>query len=93
MKNASVRQKMIILALITLITLIGTLAIGILSVNRILIMERGSESVLRASIEEDYDENIKNQVNNAISMLDAVYACYENGDYSYEEAETQRRHT
>ena len=42
---------MIILALITLI---GTLAIGILSVNRILIMERGSESVLRASIEEDY---------------------------------------
>ncbi len=77
---------MIILALITLI---GTLAIGILSVNRILIMERGSESVLRASIEEDYDENIKNQVNNAISMLDAVYACYENGDYSYEEAETR----
>lgn len=90
MKNVSVRQKMIILALITLI---GTLAIGILSVNRILIMERGSESVLRASIEEDYDENIKNQVDNAISMLDAVYACYENGDYSYEEAETQRRHT
>ena len=75
---------MIILALITLI---GTLAIGILSVNRILIMERGSESVLRASIEEDYDENIKNQVDNAISMLDAVYACYENGDYSYEEAD------
>lgn len=90
MKNVSVRQKMIILALITLI---GTLAIGILSVNRILIMERGSESVLRGSIEEDYDENIKNQVDNAISMLDAVYACYENGDYSYEEAETQRRHT
>ena len=77
---------MIILALITLI---GTLAIGILSVNRILIMERGSESVLRASIEEDYDENIKNQVDNAISMLDAVYVGYENGDYSYEEAETR----
>ena len=76
---------MIILALITLI--------GILSVNRILIMERGSESVLRASIEEDYDENIKNQVDNAVPMLDAVYAGYENGDYSYEEAETQRRHT
>ena len=81
---------MIILALITLI---GTLAIGNLSVNRILIMERGSESVLRASIEEDYDENIKNQVDNAISMLDAVYAGYENGDYSCEEAVIQRRHT
>ena len=40
-------------------------------------------------MEDDYDENIKNQVDNAISMLDAVYAGYENGDYSYEEAETR----
>ena len=86
MKNVSVRWKMIILALITLI---GTLAIGVLAVNRMLVMEKGSESVLRTSIEEDYDENIKNQVDNAISMLDAVYAGYENGDYSYEEAETR----
>ena len=83
MKNVSVRWKMIILALITLI---GTLAIGVLAVNRMLVMEEGSESVLRTSIEDDYDENIKNQVDNAISMLDAVYAGYENGDYSYEEA-------
>ena len=80
MKNVSVRWKMIILALITLI---GTLAIGVLAVNRMLVMEEGSESVLRTSIEDDYDENIKNQVDNAISMLDAVYAGYENGDYSY----------
>ena len=86
MKNVSVRWKMIILALITLI---GTLAIGVLAVNRMLVMEKGSESVLRTSIEEDYDENIRNQVDNAISMLDAVYAGYENGDYSYEEAETR----
>lgn len=86
MKNVSVRWKMIILALITLI---GTLAIGVLAVNRMLVMEDGSESVLRTSIEDDYDENIKNQVDNAISMLDAVYAGYENGDYSYEEAETR----
>ena len=86
MKNVSVRWKMIILALITLI---GTLAIGVLAVNRMLVMEEGSESVLRTSIEDDYDENIKNQVDNAISMLDAVYAGYENGDYSYEEAETR----
>lgn len=86
MKNVSVRWKMIILALITLI---GTLAIGVLAVNRMLVMEEGSESVLRTSIEEDYDENIRNQVDNAISMLDAVYAGYENGDYSYEEAETR----
>ena len=36
MKNVSVRWKMIILALITLI---GTLAIGVLAVNRMLVME------------------------------------------------------
>mgnify|MGYP000351604493 FL=1 len=90
MKNLSVRVKMILLALITLV---GTLAIVFLAETNISEMEKDSEMVLRASIESDYDENIKNQVDNAISMLDAVYAGYENGDYSYEEAETQRRHT
>ena len=83
MKNVSVRWKMIILALITLI---GTLAIGVLAVNRMLVMEEGSESVLRTSIEDDYDENIKNQVDCAISLLNEVYEGYERGEYSLDKA-------
>lgn len=71
MKNLSVRVKMIILAVITMI---GTLAIVLISQLDISEMESGAENVLRASIESDYDQNIKNQVDNAISMLNAVYA-------------------
>lgn len=83
MKNLSVRIKMIILAVITMI---GTLAIVLISQLDISEMESGAENVLRASIESDYDQNIKNQVDNAISMLNAVYAGYENGDYTLDEA-------
>lgn len=66
MKNLSVRVKMILLALITLV---GTLAIVFLAETNISEMEKDSEMVLRASIESDYDENIKNQVDCAISLL------------------------
>ena len=42
--------------------------------------------VLRASIESDYDENIKNQVDCAISLLNEVYEGYERGEYSLDKA-------
>lgn len=83
MKNLSVRVKMIILAVITLV---GALAIVFMAQTDISEMEKGAEKVLRSSIEADYDENIKNQVDNAISLLNAVYAGYERGEYSLDEA-------
>ena len=83
MKNLSVRVKMILLALITLV---GTLAIVLLAETHISEMEKGSEMVLRASIESDYDENIKNQVDSAISLLNEVYEGYERGEYSLDKA-------
>ena len=83
MKNLSVRVKMIILAVITLV---GALAIVFVAETHISDMERGAENVLRSSIEADYDENIKNQVENAISLLNAVYAGYERGEYSLDKA-------
>lgn len=83
MKNLSVRVKMIILAVITLV---GTLAIVFASEKSISDMEKDAENVLRASIESDYDENIKNQVDNAMSLLNAVYAGYERGEYTIDEA-------
>ena len=83
MKNLSVRVKMILLALITLV---GTLAIVFLAETNISEMEKDSEMVLRASIESDYDENIKNQVDCAISLLNEVYEGYERGEYSLDKA-------
>ena len=85
MKNLSVRVKMIILAAITLV---GALTIVFVAEVHISDMEKGAENVLRASIEADYDENIKNQVDNAISLLNAVYAGYERGEYTLDEAKT-----
>lgn len=83
MKNLSVRVKMVILAAITLI---GTMAIIFISETHMSDMEKGAEQVLRASIESDYDENIKNQVDNAISLLNVIYAKYESGEYTLDEA-------
>ena len=83
MRNVSVKVKMISIAFITVM---GMMIIGIFTLNRIAQMQKSAEEALHESIEEDYDENIKNQVENAISLLDAVYAGYEAGDYTLDEA-------
>lgn len=83
LRNFKVRTKMI--------------ALGIMIVGVLFIVFQGflkdMKSISESSLEqfdkmvrEDYDENIKNQVDNAISMLDAVYADYEAGEYTLEEA-------
>ena len=83
MRNVSVKVKMISIAFITVM---GMMIIGIFTLSRIAQMQKSAEEALHESIEEDYDENIKNQVENAISLLDAVYAGYEAGDYTLDEA-------
>ncbi len=42
--------------------------------------------VLESSIRSDYDNNIKEQVQTAVSMLNEVYAKYQNGSYTLDEA-------
>lgn len=83
MKNLSVKMKMLILVAFVFLGIAG---ICLFSVTWLIEMEKSEEAVLRESIEADYDENIRNQVDNAISMLDAVYAKYEAGNYTLEEA-------
>lgn len=83
MKNLSVKWKMILMALITLA---GMLLMGLFAIRQVIQMEGNAEAVLKESIQADYDDNIKNQVENAISMLDAVNARYESGEYTLEEA-------
>lgn len=86
MKNLSVRMKMILMAVITLL---GLLAVGVFSMRQVFLMESTAEAILRQSIEEDYDTNIRNQVENAISLLEAEYAKYEAGECTLEEAKKQ----
>lgn len=84
MKNLSVRVKMILLAVLTLT---GLLVMGGFSIRQMLRLQEDASALLEESIRNDYDENIRNEVENAISMLDAVYAKYEAGEYTLEEAE------
>ena len=86
MKNLSVRIKMTILAIVTLI---GLLVMGIFAIRQLVALGGDSKAVLEQSIRESYDENIRNQVENAISMLDAVYGKYEAGECTLEEAKKQ----
>ena len=70
MKNVSVKIKMLSVAFMTIM---GMIIICIFTMTKTTQMQKNAEETLHKSIEEDYDENIKNQVENAISLLDAVY--------------------
>ena len=83
MKNVSVKIKMLSVAFMTIM---GMIIICIFTMTKTTQMQKNAEETLHKSIEEDYDENIKNQVENAISLLDAVYAGYEAGEYTLDEA-------
>ncbi len=83
MKNTSVKVKMI---LMSIITLIGLLALGGFMISQLKNFEESATILLDESIRADYDQSIREQVQNAISMLDSVYAGYEAGNYTLEEA-------
>lgn len=83
MKNTSVKVKMI---LMSIITLIGLLTLGWFTISQLKNFEESATILLEESIRADYDQSIQEQVQNAISMLDSVYAGYEAGNYTLEEA-------
>lgn len=83
MKNISVKLKM---TLIVIVTLVGLVTLGGLTIAELKMLGAGASDMLEESIRAEYDQNIKEQVENAISMLDAVYAKYESGEYTLAEA-------
>lgn len=86
MKNISVKAKMVLMAVVTLI---GLLTLGGVALIQLQNLEKEVVGTLEQSIREDYDENIKEQVDNAISMLETVYAKCEAGECTLEEAEKE----
>lgn len=83
MRNISVKVKMILMAVITFL---GLMTLGGVTIIELRTLRSDATEILEASIRADYDQNIKEQVENAISMLDGVYDRYENGEYSLQEA-------
>lgn len=84
MRLLTIKGKMVILMLIV------TLAVGLTGIVSIRKMhEQKAESLqqLEMTIRENFDSNIKQQVENACSMLQAVADKAKNGEYTMEEAE------
>lgn len=84
-RNLKVRTQ------ITLLSVLLVAATVIIGVNSLLNQRsdlKNNLNVLENSIRSDYDNNIKTQVQTAISMLNEVYAKSQTGEYSIEEAKT-----
>lgn len=83
MKNLKVKFKMLILVICVLLMAFFSL---LFSGYYLSSMKNTALSQLEEQIRADYDTNIKEEVQNAISMLDAVNKKYENGEYTLDEA-------
>ena len=81
--NYKIRTKLLILSLITVSMII--LITGISICNQIIINEKALNS-LEQTIRKDFDNNIKNQVENVITLLDEINIKYEAGEFSLEKA-------
>ena len=83
MNNMKVRTKIIALGAVLL--LVSLILAGV-AIKKQMDSTDLSINSLESSIREDYDKNIKNQVENVISLLDAIYDGYQNEEYSLTEA-------
>lgn len=84
MKNISVSLKMTILLLLVLLGLTGISSVVIIELqNTTEEMILSQEEVIRS----DYDKNIKEQVQHAISMLQKINDMIEKGQYTKEEGQ------
>lgn len=85
-RNMKVHTKIIVLA-VFLFAVMGLLSIVSL-VNQRKTLE-GNITVLEDTIRSDYDKNIKQQVESAVSMLNSLYEKSKKGDITLEEAKEE----
>ena len=86
MKNLKMGIKLNIIVIIALIAVAGEVFGGISGMNKI--ADHALESQEK-QILSDYDNAIKEQVDNAITMLNVYNSMYENGECTLEEAKKQ----
>lgn len=83
MKNLKVSLKMTFLLVCVIILSTSSVLI---SCNNMKKVEKEALSILEETIRNDYDQNIKEQVGCVITLLNEIYAEYEDGTYTLEEA-------
>ena len=81
--NLKVRTKLVIL---TVAAALSMCALGILNMSGMEKSYRQSVSSMKEVLYADYDQQIKGQVENVITLLEKIYAEYMNGVYTEEEA-------
>ena len=86
MKNMSVRVKLILLIVIASVGLAAAGAFAVMGMASIRMDAIAAEEV---ALREDYDNNLKNEVETAITLLEEYNAKYEAGKCSLEEAKKQ----
>ena len=79
MKNLGVKFKMSIIVFLTI--LLSTL-LFIISYSSLIAIKNKGIRELEASIMEDYDQQIKEQVESVISILQQHYQAYQDGKYA-----------
>ncbi|MGB8451639.1 MAG: methyl-accepting chemotaxis protein [Anaerocolumna sp.] len=83
LNNLKVKTKVLFLAAFLLLVAVLMGVISIIDQEKTL---HTNVKTLENSIRQDYDNNIKNQVQNVISLLNGIYAKYDAGEYTLEEA-------
>lgn len=83
LNNFKVRTKLLLLIFLMFIAIT---AIAVINIQKQSEANRVSMEVLEKTVRQDYDDYIKSQVNNVITLLDGINKKYENGEYTLEEA-------
>lgn len=86
MKNIKIRNKLSIILIIALVMIISA---GFCAISGMTQIKEQANKTLEEETRAQYDENIKEEVENAISMLAQYYAKYEAGECTLEEAKKQ----
>ena len=81
--NLKVRTRLIIL---TAVAAVSMCVMGIMNMNSMEKAYQQSISSMKKVLYDDYDAQIKGQVDNAITLLEEVYAEYQEGIYTEAEA-------
>ncbi len=81
--NIKIKTKITILTYLLLSVSFLMVFLFIYNLN---VTKKSNLKLLEETVLADYDSNIKNQVENVISLLNSVYAKYENGEYTLEES-------
>ena len=86
MKNLKVRHKLSLVLVLIVLLIAGSASSSIKGMSE---LGKRSNATLEAEARTQYDNQIKQQVENAISMLAHYYSMYEAGECSLDEAKKQ----